>query len=152
VSFANSRTALLSSIRRFPWPRGGFAAIALSRNWPPDSDVSSLLGIGYGSFHDRLDAYLSAWVASLDDCDRLALGKPPNDAIWIPRLTSDGEAISIGDFEAHEDDNAGSCQVFCCVASLLRAQRLRSSVLSSVSVRNSGQRDAGFSLLAPASV
>jgi len=41
--------------------------------------------MGYGSTHDRLDAFLSAWVASLDDRDRKAFGTPPDDAIWVPR-------------------------------------------------------------------
>jgi hypothetical protein len=48
--------------------------------------AKELSGIGFGHQHDRIDAYLSAWVASLEDQDREALGKPPDDVIWIPRL------------------------------------------------------------------
>jgi len=40
--------------------------------------------MGYGSTHDRLDAFLSAWVASLDESKRKAFGAPPDDAIWVP--------------------------------------------------------------------
>ena len=39
-----------------------------------------------GKRHARLDAYLAAWVAALPEDQREALGLPPNDAIWIPRL------------------------------------------------------------------
>jgi hypothetical protein len=42
--------------------------------------------IAFGAGHDRLDAYLAAWVASLDESERTAYGTPPDDAIWIPRL------------------------------------------------------------------
>ena len=36
----------------------------------------------HGSRHDRLDAVLSAWVASLDPCDRVAHGDGGVDTIW----------------------------------------------------------------------
>ena len=39
---------------------------------------------GYGSSHDKLDAFLCAWLASLDEGKREALGKPSDDAIWVP--------------------------------------------------------------------
>lgn len=42
--------------------------------------------IAWGTPHDRLDAYLSSWVASLAENDRVAFGRPPDDAIWVPRL------------------------------------------------------------------
>jgi len=38
---------------------------------------------GYGPLHDRLDAYLAAWVASVGESEREALGSPPDDVIWI---------------------------------------------------------------------
>ncbi len=47
---------------------------------------ASLSTIGFGSKHDRLDALLSAWVASLPAAQRAACGNPPNDAIWIPTV------------------------------------------------------------------
>lgn len=45
---------------------------------------AKLLAMGFGSAHDRLDAFLSAYVASLDEKDRKAFGTPPHDAIWVP--------------------------------------------------------------------
>ena len=38
--------------------------------------------------HDALDAYSGAWVAALHRRKRRALGSPPNDVIWVPRLPS----------------------------------------------------------------
>lgn len=43
-----------------------------------------LLAMGYGSVHDRLDAFLSAWVAHLEETERKAFGTPPDDVIWVP--------------------------------------------------------------------
>jgi len=63
-------------------------AVALYTHWPKTAEVASLIYIAHGSFHDRLDAYLSAWVAALDDCDRIPIGQPPNDVIWVPHLPS----------------------------------------------------------------
>ena len=62
-------------------------AVAKKTHWPIMNGIASLTDIGYGSYHDRLDAYLSAWVASLDDSGRLPIGNPPNDAIWIPDIS-----------------------------------------------------------------
>lgn len=44
--------------------------------------------IAFGPQHDALDAYLSAWVAALDEKQRIALGDPPDDVIWVPRSDS----------------------------------------------------------------
>jgi hypothetical protein len=46
---------------------------------------ANLWAMGFGSTHDRLDALLSAWVASLDEKDRRAFGTPPGDVIWVPK-------------------------------------------------------------------
>jgi hypothetical protein len=62
------------------------AAAARHTGWPTRIDRRELAEIGFGSQADRLDAYLAAWVASLDDCDRQAWGRPPCDAIWVPKL------------------------------------------------------------------
>ncbi len=51
----------------------------------PTEMRAKLLAMGFGSTHDRLDAFLSAWVASLDTKDRKAFGTPPEDVIWVPR-------------------------------------------------------------------
>jgi len=56
--------------------------------WPGSAEVTSLRACAWGSAHDQLDAYLSAWVAALDEGDRLALGEPPDDAIWVPRTNA----------------------------------------------------------------
>jgi hypothetical protein len=47
---------------------------------------AKLLAMGFGSTHDRLDAFLSAWVASLGEGDRQAYGTPPDDVIWVPAV------------------------------------------------------------------
>ena len=71
-------------------PDGFFSqlsSIARYTGWPNILSEVSLKDIGYGKLHDRLDSYLAAWVASLETDDREALGSPPDDAIWIPRIT-----------------------------------------------------------------
>jgi hypothetical protein len=40
----------------------------------------------YGLRHDRLDAYFSAWIASLPISNLEACGKLPWDAIWVPKI------------------------------------------------------------------
>lgn len=45
---------------------------------------SSLTKGVYGSRHDRLDAFLSAWVAASPDNVLTAYGHPPGDVIWCP--------------------------------------------------------------------
>lgn len=56
--------------------------------WPSGDDSEpGLQEIGYGKNHDRLDAYLSAWVAALDENDRAAYGTPPDDVIWVPCIS-----------------------------------------------------------------
>jgi hypothetical protein len=39
-----------------------------------------------GTNHDRLDAFMAAWVASMDRMQRRAHGieTDPNDAAWVP--------------------------------------------------------------------
>ncbi len=59
-------------------------AVGRHTRWPVKAEVVSLAHIGFGSYHDRLDAYLSAWVASLKDSDRVPIGCPPDDVIWVP--------------------------------------------------------------------
>lgn len=56
--------------------------------WPDGTRDESLTDCVWGSAHDRLDAYLSAWVAALDEGQRVALGTPPHDAIWVPRANA----------------------------------------------------------------
>jgi hypothetical protein len=56
--------------------------------WPnsENGDSEILRPTGYGQLHDCLDTYLAAWVASLSEEHREALGQAPDDAIWVPRL------------------------------------------------------------------
>ena len=62
------------------------AAASMHTGWPTAAQGGpSFEDICSGASHDRLDAYLSAWVASLDEPERLALGDPPGDVIWVPR-------------------------------------------------------------------
>jgi hypothetical protein len=65
------------------------SAAAQFTRWPKSPCKSCLKHIGYGMHHDNLDAYLAAWVASLDIESREAIGTPPNDVIWVPRLASE---------------------------------------------------------------
>jgi hypothetical protein len=67
-------------------------AISRHTGWPTGhSGEDPLLNeIAWGTPHDRLDAYLSSWVASLDREDRAVFGRPPDDAIWVPRLHESG--------------------------------------------------------------
>jgi hypothetical protein len=53
--------------------------------WPTEGSTAAVLDeIAWGTPHDRLDAYLSSWVASLPESERTAFGRPPADAIWVP--------------------------------------------------------------------
>ena len=61
-------------------------AAACHTGWPAKPGKSALASVAYGSMHDRFDAYLAAWVASLPDNERRPLGNPPDDVIWVPRL------------------------------------------------------------------
>jgi hypothetical protein len=62
------------------------AAVARLTGWPSPPTESALRTVAYGPTHDRLDAYLAAWVAGLQPDQRSALGDPPHDVIWIPSL------------------------------------------------------------------
>jgi len=58
--------------------------------WPQEPTVDALRAIGFGNSHDRLDAYLAAWVASLAEPDRRPFGHKPNDVIWVPKVNGPG--------------------------------------------------------------
>jgi hypothetical protein len=63
------------------------SAAARFTGWPSQWVKDPLLKeIAWGPSHDLVDAYLSAWIAALSEPDRVALGTPPEDVIWIPRL------------------------------------------------------------------
>jgi hypothetical protein len=62
------------------------AAVAQHLGWERGAFAQALKASGFGRAHDQFDAYLAAWVASLEEADREPLGVPPSDAIWVPRF------------------------------------------------------------------
>lgn len=62
------------------------SSVACFTGWPRITSEAALKDIGHGKLHDRLDSYLAAWVASLENNHREALGNSPDDAIWIPKI------------------------------------------------------------------
>jgi hypothetical protein len=63
------------------------AAVSAFTGWPDSlSGEPNLDEIAWGSRHDELDAYLAAWVAALDETERIAFGMAPDDVIWVPRV------------------------------------------------------------------
>ena len=68
------------------------AAAAPYTGWdgtnPPVDDIA------HGDQHDRLDAYLAAWVAALPEDKLQAFGVPPDDVIWTPRI-ADEDAVAV---------------------------------------------------------
>ncbi|MBL9164622.1 MAG: DUF429 domain-containing protein [Planctomycetaceae bacterium] len=52
----------------------------------PKELIQALDSAGYGSRHDKLDAFLSAWVATLLPSERHVYGTLPDDAIVVPAL------------------------------------------------------------------
>ena len=66
--------------------RAQLVAVAAATGWEPDALEGALKADVPGARHDRLDAFMAAWVASLPRERRYAFG-PPNDlddAIWTP--------------------------------------------------------------------
>ena len=62
-------------------------AVAARTGWDDPAKLeASLKAAVPGSRHDRLDAFMVAWVASLSVEQRRAIGdaKRPDDAIWVP--------------------------------------------------------------------
>jgi hypothetical protein len=63
------------------------SAVSQRTHWPAGDEChrNPFRGFVWGPAHDGLDAYMAAWVAALEPPRRMALGAPPNDAIWIPK-------------------------------------------------------------------
>jgi len=61
-------------------------AVAARTGWEPQSLEARLKAAVPGSRHDRLDAFMAAWVASLPLQARRAFGdaQRPDDSIWVP--------------------------------------------------------------------
>jgi hypothetical protein len=66
--------------------RNQLVAIAARTGWEPERLEARLKATVPGSRHDRLDAFMAAWVASLPLSRRRAFGdaQRPEDAIWVP--------------------------------------------------------------------
>lgn len=63
-------------------------AIARHTGWGAQELHRALQSCVPGTHHDRLDAFMAAWVASLPAAKRSAYGNPAcqGDAIWVPAL------------------------------------------------------------------
>ena len=61
-------------------------AVSARTGWEPQALEAKLKATVPGSRHDRLDAFMAAWVASLLPEERRAFGdaRQPDDAIWVP--------------------------------------------------------------------
>jgi hypothetical protein len=66
--------------------RDQLSAVAARTGWKPEALEAKLQVTVDGSRHDRLDAFMAAWVASLPPEERYAFGsaQQPDDAIWVP--------------------------------------------------------------------
>jgi hypothetical protein len=59
-------------------------ALAAAARWDP----AELPQAAYGSRHDKLDAVMSAWIASLPVEERLSHGDGSQDTIWSVRTSA----------------------------------------------------------------
>jgi hypothetical protein len=61
-------------------------AVSARTGWEPQKLEARLKATVPGSRHDKLDAFMAAWVASLPPRRRCAFGnaRRPDDAIWVP--------------------------------------------------------------------
>jgi VCBS repeat-containing protein len=80
--------ALLPSCAHKSTPEGyrdQLAAVAARTGWEPLDLEVRLKATVSGNRHDRLDAFMAAWIASLPTEDRRAFGdvRNINDAIWV---------------------------------------------------------------------
>jgi predicted nuclease with RNAse H fold len=68
--------------------RRQLSAIAAATGWTPNQLEEALAASVGGRRDDRLDAYMSGWVASLSLPNRTLFGSRANiaDAIWVPNL------------------------------------------------------------------
>ena len=66
--------------------RDQLTAVSARTGWEPQKLEARLKATVPGSRHDRLDAFMAAWVASLPPRRRRAFGnaRRPDDAIWVP--------------------------------------------------------------------
>jgi predicted nuclease with RNAse H fold len=66
--------------------RDQLAGVAARTGWEPQALEAKLKATVSGSRHDRLDAFMAAWVASLPSEQRRAFGdaQRSDDPIWVP--------------------------------------------------------------------
>jgi Protein of unknown function (DUF429) len=66
--------------------RDQLVAVSARTGWEPQSLEARLKATVPGGRHDRLDAFMAAWVASLPPERRRAHGNAqcPDDSIWVP--------------------------------------------------------------------
>jgi hypothetical protein len=64
------------------------AGVSSRTGWGPTELEGRLKATVSGSPHDRLDAFMAAWIASLESSKRRAFGnaQDPNDSIWVPAI------------------------------------------------------------------
>jgi hypothetical protein len=103
--------------------RGGVEAqlseAARYTGWPTnDRTATRFEDIGHGPAHDRLDAYLSAWVAALSPADRMPFGMPPSDVIWAPKLGSHNfdRPVAKNRYQPPRKASATGSHKLCCPA------------------------------------
>lgn len=91
-AFPHATGVALGAAGRRKLTRGGLddrlAAVALRTGWPSPPQAGALDAVAFGARHDKLDAYLCAWVASLDEGARDGIGGPADDTIWLPRASA----------------------------------------------------------------
>lgn len=60
------------------------AAAAITANTPRALDDALRRSV-FGARHDRLDAFVAAWVAATPKARLIGYGEPPDDVIWCPK-------------------------------------------------------------------
>jgi predicted nuclease with RNAse H fold len=90
--------AIIQSLLREPCPhkstdegyRRQLRVMAEKTDWSPSDLEIALAKTVPGTRHDRLDAFMSAWVASLGSTQRSAFGRveDADDSIWVPQVTA----------------------------------------------------------------
>jgi len=78
-------------------------ALAQLTGWQSPLHLADVLKeCGSGASHDRLDAFMSAWVAYLSSVGKAqALGVEPDDVIWIPDI--DRKSITVKYKPVHDE-------------------------------------------------
>lgn len=112
-------------------------------NWPEPPALAQLEPIAYGAIHDKLDAYLAAWVAALEEHERIPLGKPPNDVIWIPRL----ELLERRPIFARPQSQPGHSS--CPFCALIADRQIRTESEAAVAFPDAHPVTSGHTLIVP---